>query len=127
MFIGCHLTEANLRSYPGLTDDWLAVLATSAPNLSSVNLSGCAALTPDGFNARVRRARVAGCERVPGRQRRRPRDGGVLSRLRRLACAGCDGITGAGLRYVSGATKLRVHVNPSGATAWRTGWCTSAV
>ena len=24
-FIGCHLTEANLRSYPGLTDDWLAL------------------------------------------------------------------------------------------------------
>ena len=31
-----------------------------------------------------------------------------MSRLRRLACAGCDGITGSGLRYVSGATKLRV-------------------
>ena len=88
-FIGCHLTEANLRSYPGLTDDWLAVLATSAPNLSSVNLSGCAALTPDGFNAlsacvELESLDVSEC---PGVNDDALAAVASMSRLRRLACA----------------------------------------
>ena len=111
-FLGCHLTEVNLRSYPGLTDEWLRVLCVSAPNLLAVNLSRCGALTSHGFTSlaacvELRRLDVS---ESPGVDDDALAAVESMSRLTHLNCAGCTNIRGTGLKYVSGLTNLR-YVN----------------